>query len=106
MLHEGGRGNVFARHDRHAEATRRAVTAWGLEILCREPKYYSSSLTAVLMPEGQNADDFPRIALEKFDIRSEEHTSELQSLMSISYSVFCLTKKMPQTADSGPPPKN
>src|SRR3546814_21149621 len=58
----------FPRHDRHAEATRRAVTAWGLEILCREPKYYSSSLTAVLMPEGQNADDFRRIALEKFDI--------------------------------------
>src|SRR3546814_18219907 len=63
-----GLENVFARHYRHAEATRRAVTAWGLEILCREPNYYSSSLTAVLMPEGQNADDFRRIALEKFDI--------------------------------------
>src|SRR3546814_9499347 len=68
MLHEEGLENVFARHDRHAEATRRAVTAWGLEILCREPKSHSSSLTAVLMPEGQNADDFRRIALEKFDI--------------------------------------
>lgn len=68
MLHEEGLDNVFARHDRHAEATRRAVTAWGLEILCRDPKYYSSSLTAVLMPEGHNADDFRRTALEKFDI--------------------------------------
>jgi alanine-glyoxylate transaminase/serine-glyoxylate transaminase/serine-pyruvate transaminase len=68
MLHEEGLDNVFARHDRHAEATRRAVRAWGLEILCRDPKYYSSSLTAVLMPEGHNADDFRRTALEKFDI--------------------------------------
>ena len=58
MLHEEGLDNVFARHDRHAEATRRAVRAWGLEILCREPRDYSSSLTAVLMPEGHNADDF------------------------------------------------
>ena len=46
MLHEEGLDNVFARHDRHAEATRRAVKPWGLEILCREPKYYSSTLTA------------------------------------------------------------
>ena len=43
MLHEEGLDNVFARHDRQAEATRRAVRAWGLEILCREPRYYSSS---------------------------------------------------------------
>ena len=47
MLHEEGLENVFARHDRHAEATRRAVRAWGLEILCREPRHYSSSLTAM-----------------------------------------------------------
>src|SRR5580700_7557191 len=68
MLHEEGLENVFARHDRFAEATRRAVRAWGLEILCREPKDYSSSLTAVLMPEGQDADRFRKAALEHFDI--------------------------------------
>src|SRR3990170_5443571 len=51
MLHEEGLDNVFARHDRLAEATRAAVRAWGLEILCRDPKYYSSTITAVLLPE-------------------------------------------------------
>ena len=68
MLHEEGLDNVFARHDRHAEATRRAVRAWGLEVWCREPKDYSSSLTAVVMPEGQDADRFRKAALEHFDI--------------------------------------
>ena len=52
MLQEEGLEQVFARHDRHAEATRRAVRAWGLEILCLEPREYSSSLTAVLVPQG------------------------------------------------------
>jgi alanine-glyoxylate transaminase/serine-glyoxylate transaminase/serine-pyruvate transaminase len=68
MLHEEGLDNVFARHDRLAEATRRAVRAWGLEILCREPKQYSSTITAILMPEGHNADRFREIALEHFNI--------------------------------------
>jgi alanine-glyoxylate transaminase/serine-glyoxylate transaminase/serine-pyruvate transaminase len=48
MLHEEGLDNVFARHDRLAEATRRAVRAWGLEIMCRDPKDYSPTVTAVL----------------------------------------------------------
>jgi alanine-glyoxylate transaminase/serine-glyoxylate transaminase/serine-pyruvate transaminase len=68
MLHEEGLENVFARHDRHAEATRRAVRAWGLEVWCRVPADYSSSLTGVLMPEGHDADAFRRSALEHFDI--------------------------------------
>jgi alanine-glyoxylate transaminase/serine-glyoxylate transaminase/serine-pyruvate transaminase len=68
MLHEEGLDNVFARHDRLAEATRRAVRAWGLEILCRDPQYYSSTVTAVLLPEGHNADQFRDLALENFDI--------------------------------------
>jgi len=68
MLHEEGLDNVFARHDRLAEATRRAVRAWGLEILCRDPKYYSSTVTAVLLPEGHDADAFRKIALEHFNI--------------------------------------
>jgi alanine-glyoxylate transaminase/serine-glyoxylate transaminase/serine-pyruvate transaminase len=68
MLHEEGLTHVFARHDRHAEAVRRAIRAWGLEILCREPKHYSSTLTAVLMPEGHNADAFRGIALDRFDV--------------------------------------
>ena len=68
MLHEEGLDNVFARHDRHAEATRRAARAWGLEILCKEPRHYSSSLTALLMPAGHDADAFRKTALEHFDV--------------------------------------
>jgi len=68
MLHEEGLENVFARHDRLAEATRRAVKTWGLEILCRDPKYYSSTVTAVLLPEGHNADQFRELALNNFNI--------------------------------------
>jgi alanine-glyoxylate transaminase/serine-glyoxylate transaminase/serine-pyruvate transaminase len=60
--------NVFARHDRHAEATRRAVRAWGLEILCAVPEEYSSSLTAVMMPPGHDADRFRALVLEQFDM--------------------------------------
>ena len=68
MLHEEGLPNVFARHARHAEATRRAVRVWGLEVLCRNPAEYSASLTAVLMPDGHNADPFRRITLDRFDL--------------------------------------
>ena len=68
MLHEEGLDNVFARHDRLAEATRRAVKHWGLEILCRDEKDYSPTLTAVLLPEGFNADQFRAMALETFNI--------------------------------------
>jgi alanine-glyoxylate transaminase/serine-glyoxylate transaminase/serine-pyruvate transaminase len=68
MLHEEGLDNVFARHDRLAEAVRRAVTHWGLEILCRDPNYYSSTVTAILLPEGHNADAFRTLALEHFNI--------------------------------------
>jgi alanine-glyoxylate transaminase / serine-glyoxylate transaminase / serine-pyruvate transaminase len=68
MLHEEGLDNVFARHDRLAEATRRAVRAWGLETLCRDPKYYSPTVTAVLLPEGHNADAFRALALDNFNI--------------------------------------
>ena len=59
---------MFARHDRHAEATRRAVRAWGLEILCANPAEYSSALTAVLMPPGHDADAFRRVVLQHFDM--------------------------------------
>jgi alanine-glyoxylate transaminase/serine-glyoxylate transaminase/serine-pyruvate transaminase len=68
MLHEEGLDNVFARHNRLAEATRRAVSAWGLENLCQDPKKYSPTLTAVLLPEGHNADAFRALALDAFDI--------------------------------------
>ncbi len=68
MLHEEGLENVFARHQRHGEATRRAVQAWGLEVLCRNPRHYSGSLTAVLMPEGHDADRFRKVVLESFDM--------------------------------------
>jgi alanine-glyoxylate transaminase/serine-glyoxylate transaminase/serine-pyruvate transaminase len=68
MLEEEGLAHVFARHDRHAEATRRAVRAWGLEILCETPEEYSSSLTAVVMPAGHDADKLRDAILEHFDM--------------------------------------
>lgn len=68
MLMEEGLENVFARHDRHAEATRRAVRAWGLEVLCANPAEYSSSLTAVVLPEGHDADRVRALILEHFDL--------------------------------------
>jgi alanine-glyoxylate transaminase/serine-glyoxylate transaminase/serine-pyruvate transaminase len=68
MLHEEGLDNVSARHDRLAEATRRAVRAWGLEIMCKEAKYYSPTITAILLPEGHNADKFRAQALDTFNI--------------------------------------
>jgi len=77
MLHEEGLENVFARHDRHAEATRQAVQAWGLEVLCQEPKNYSSSLTAVLLPEGHNADALRATILEHFDMSLGNGLSKL-----------------------------
>ena len=68
MLHEEGLGNVFARHHRLAEATRTAVRAWGLEIMCREAKFYSPTVTAVMLPAGHDADAFRSLALETFNI--------------------------------------
>lgn len=68
MLLEEGLDNVFARHDRHAEATRRAVRTWGLAIQCLDPRHYSSSLTAVRVPVGQSADALRAVILEKFNM--------------------------------------
>src|SRR5271155_4491071 len=68
MLHEEGLDNGFARHARLAEATRRAVRGWGLEILCRDPKYYSPTVTAVLLPDGHDSDAFRDVALNTFNI--------------------------------------
>jgi alanine-glyoxylate transaminase/serine-glyoxylate transaminase/serine-pyruvate transaminase len=68
LLEEEGLDNVFARHQRHGEATRRAVRAWGLEVLAKNPAEYSGSLTAVLMPAGHDADRLRKVILESFDM--------------------------------------
>jgi alanine-glyoxylate transaminase/serine-glyoxylate transaminase/serine-pyruvate transaminase len=68
LVEEEGLERVFARHDRHAEAARRAVRAWGLDILCANPAEYSSSLTAVLMPEGHSEVAFRKVVLEHFNL--------------------------------------
>jgi alanine-glyoxylate transaminase / serine-glyoxylate transaminase / serine-pyruvate transaminase len=68
MLEEEGLPDVFARHQRHAEATRRAVRAWGLEVLATNPAEYSGSLTAVLLPAGHDADRVRKVILESFDM--------------------------------------
>lgn len=68
MLQEEGLPDVFRRHQRHAEATRAAVRAWGLDIVCEEPLEYSSSLTGVFTPEGHSADRLREIILDNFDM--------------------------------------
>ena len=68
MINEEGLENVFARHERLAEATRRAVRAWGLDIQCRDPKYYSPAVTTVIMPDGHNADTYRKLVLDTFNM--------------------------------------
>ena len=68
MLQEEGLPNVFRRHDRHAEAARAAVRAWDLEIVCENPREYSSSVTVAFMPKGHDADELRNIILENFDM--------------------------------------
>ncbi|MFT4103531.1 MAG: aminotransferase class V-fold PLP-dependent enzyme [Burkholderiaceae bacterium] len=77
MLLEEGLPAVFARHDRFAEATRRAARAWGLEILCQNPAEYSSALTALIMPDGHDADAFRKVALERFNLSLGQGLSKL-----------------------------
>lgn len=68
LINEEGLENVFVRHERLAEATRRAVTAWGFDIQCRDPRYYSPAVTTVVMPEGHNADAYRKIVLDTFNM--------------------------------------
>jgi alanine-glyoxylate transaminase/serine-glyoxylate transaminase/serine-pyruvate transaminase len=68
MLREEGLSNVFVRHERHAEATRQAVRAWGLDILCANPDEYSPSITAVVTPDGHDADRLRSVVLDRFDL--------------------------------------
>jgi alanine-glyoxylate transaminase / serine-glyoxylate transaminase / serine-pyruvate transaminase len=68
MLEEEGLENVFARHERLAEATRRAVRTWGLEIQCADPKAYTPSLTAIRVSDGFNADEIRKVVLDRFDV--------------------------------------
>jgi alanine-glyoxylate transaminase/serine-glyoxylate transaminase/serine-pyruvate transaminase len=68
LLEEEGLDAVFRRHARHGEATRRAVAAWGLETLCADPREHSNSLTAIVVPDGHDADRLREIVLDAFDM--------------------------------------
>jgi alanine-glyoxylate transaminase / serine-glyoxylate transaminase / serine-pyruvate transaminase len=68
MMEEEGLENVWARHKRQGAATRAAVKAWGLDLVCQDPHAYSPALTAVMMPEGHDADAFRKVVLENFDM--------------------------------------
>lgn len=68
MLHEWGLDNIFARHERHGEAVRRAVKAWGLDVWCQNPHFYSPVVTAISMPKGYNADDFRQFVRDRFNV--------------------------------------
>jgi len=78
MLHQEGLDNVFARHQRHAEATRRAVRAWNLEILCLNSDEYSAALTAILLPEGQDANHLREVILQRYNMSLGTGLAELQ----------------------------
>jgi alanine-glyoxylate transaminase/serine-glyoxylate transaminase/serine-pyruvate transaminase len=68
MLEEETLPAVFVRHLRHAEATRSAVGGWGLDVLAEDPREHSPALTAVLLPDGHDADEVRRIVLERYDM--------------------------------------
>jgi alanine-glyoxylate transaminase/serine-glyoxylate transaminase/serine-pyruvate transaminase len=68
LMLEEGMENVFARHQRLARATRKAVQAWGLELCCLDPDQNTDSLTAVWMPDGHDADALRKLILERFDL--------------------------------------
>jgi alanine-glyoxylate transaminase / serine-glyoxylate transaminase / serine-pyruvate transaminase len=68
MLEEEGLDNVFARHLRHGAATRAAAKAWGLELVCLDPHSYSPALTAIMVPDGHDADAFRKVVLDNFDM--------------------------------------
>jgi alanine-glyoxylate transaminase/serine-glyoxylate transaminase/serine-pyruvate transaminase len=68
MFDEEGLPAVFARHARHAEATRRAVRGWGLGIVCQNPDDYSPTLTAVMVPDGHDADLVRRLILDRYNM--------------------------------------
>ena len=77
MLHEEGLNNVFFRHERHAQATRAAVQAWGFETVCKEEKDFSNVLTAVMLPENHNADNLRNIILENLNMSLGSGLSKL-----------------------------
>ncbi|MDB5536827.1 MAG: Serine--glyoxylate aminotransferase 2 [Devosia sp.] len=78
LLAQEGMENVFNRHARHARATRAAVEAWGLEVLCIEPEHQSNVLTAVLMPEGVSADGFRAHMVERVNMSLGNGLSKLK----------------------------
>src|SRR6201994_1482684 len=68
MLEEEGLDNVFARHMRHGAATRAAVKVWGLDLVCLDSHSYSPALTAVMVPDGHDADAYRKVVLDNFDM--------------------------------------
>ena len=78
LLREEGLSTVFARHARHAAATRAAVEAWGLEVLALDPRELSAVLTGVVMPDGHDADEVRRVILERFDMSLGAGLGKLQ----------------------------
>jgi len=68
MFDEEGLPAVFARHDRFAEATRRAVRGWGLDLVCQNPDDYSRTVTAIMVPDGHDADEVRRLILDRYNM--------------------------------------
>ncbi|QEZ46925.1 pyridoxal-phosphate-dependent aminotransferase family protein [Cupriavidus oxalaticus] len=81
MILGEGLDHVFARHQRLAEATRRAVRAWGLEIQCTDPAVYSPVLTGVMMPQGVDADAVRKLIYERFDMSLGQALGKMRGRM-------------------------
>jgi len=81
MILGEGLDNVFARHERLAEATRRAVRAWGLQIQCADPAAYSPVLTGVVMPEGVDADAVRKLIYERFNLSLGQALGKIRGRM-------------------------
>ncbi len=103
MLHEEGLDNVFARHNRLAEATRRAVKAWGLENLNKNASQYSPTITAILLPEGHDADKFRALALDTFNIAYGARASAPMRASISASAISATSTTAPWSARSASP---
>ena len=67
LIEQEGLENIFARHHRMAEAVRRAVAAWGLKLCAKEPKWYSNTVSAILVPDGIDSADVVKTAYYRYN---------------------------------------
>ena len=95
MLLEEGLENVFDRHKRHADATRLAVKAWGLEILAKNPIEQSDSITAIMVPDGHDSDNLRKIIYDNYDMSLGTGLNKVKG--KVTSALKCPVNKYPHT---------